>query len=76
MQPKRRLETYLIFSQSALKKLPSLAKIRDGQTIQNSKFFHGSTQMNYRTLLGEKGIATRSKDSTRSSWHRYYEQGR
>ena len=24
-----------------------------------------------RTLLGAKGIATRSKDATRGSWHRY-----
>ena len=27
-------------------------------------------------LLGAPGIATRSKDATRGSWHRYLEQGR
>ena len=28
-------------------------------------------QLGARTLLGAPGIATRSKDATRGSWHRY-----
>ena len=39
--------------------------------VLHSWWFESTRLLGARTLLGAPGIATRSKDATRGSWHRY-----